>query len=164
MPWDYVLEVCCNYIQQDSIYFVIRNIKISTKAINNAFASLINSDVTNFYHDDPVQNELINLFFSEFNIDVNLKLDTEWEWVYLDCFRNVPSMASKFYTGKFDSAKLNSEEFWEELTASMSNNNEFKKHFTKAFNDLKTSGVDLIDLIETFDRLGHRDLAEELLI
>ena len=164
MDWGYVLQNSCSFVEKDSVYFVIKNAEISNEDINNAFGSLVNSSVMKGVYDNPIHKELVAYFLDDLNIDVNLKVDNGWEWIYLDCFRKVPTTAKKFYTKDFDSTIINNECFWNELLSALSSSNKLNKVYLPAFSDLKESSIDLTELINLFNLLGYQKLAEELLI
>ncbi|MCM0147286.1 hypothetical protein KCN56_01710 [Photobacterium galatheae] len=163
IPWDYILQVSCSFIRRDTIEFVIENIQLSTEDIELAFSDLIHSPVTLSRSHHSGQNEMVSWFINKLNVDVNLKTDSDWKWAYLDCFLNVPNAAKQFYTKDFDPSIINSEKFWAEFLESILEDEAFKQVFHVAFEDLRNSGLDLTELRNIFDRLGHQELAKELL-
>lgn len=162
IPWDNILRTSCAYLLSDTVIFLVNKINFSINNIERAFGMLINSPINDYGYDNPEQKKLILYFLNDLNISVNTKLDSQWGWAYLDCFRNAPNSAKYFYTEEFDSLILNSTEFWKNFLHSVESSEEFKSCFSLACRDLKLSGIDLTDQLKILEDLGYKKLAQEL--
>ena len=159
LNWGQVLSDSCNFLQKDTILFLVINHKFSQSEIDSAFSNLVNSSVAGV--NDPARNELISFFVEKMKPSINQKGCSQWEYLFLECFQKSPDSAYLFYTENFNTQSFESENFWDTLIEYYLEDEE-KEEYIKAFHDLVNSSLDITYIESAFSKLGKYTLFEEL--
>ncbi len=155
--WNEFMIKSCLFSQKGMFDFLIEKFNFNSETINRSLSGAINSECFDACTNDPNQIYIIRELIENMGADVNQN-GLGWDYLYLDCFQNVPTAAIYFYTKDFNIDSINNEEFWSEMLEELFDEDE-KEHYMNALIDIKNSKIYKDKLIIIFDGLDRPELA-----
>lgn len=161
VDWEAFMIRSCHFSQYKIFSFLVDKYKFSIDIINQSLSSVINTTCFDSCSDNPEQMAIIQQLIQCMSADVNQEGE-EWNYLYLDCFQNVPYAAKYFYTKDFNPSCIDFEEFWIKIIGYMLSKEYKKKHYINALIDIKHCKINIDKLINTFNDLKQSELVNLL--
>ncbi|MBO2616349.1 hypothetical protein [Shewanella algae] len=133
----------CRNNQKEYLEFITQHFNVTDEILEQALDQIINSDSFGESSTDATQIYLIKYLLEMLNVNCKLPGTSDHDWLYQECFENVPPAAKYFYTDDFDIAILYDQEYWEYISENYLEDEDYESLYLAALDDIKNSNLDI---------------------